>query len=86
MDIRILDHIGDKDMANERTVILDNGNKIHMKRSDPFGFIAVNWDKGQMPAKLKGQFTSFDEARRAVDGYLAELNRAVVGTQDTVKK
>lgn len=85
-DVKILDHIGEKDMANERTVLLDNGNKIHMKRYDPFGHIKINWDKGQMPQKLRGEFTSFDEARKAVSRYLSDLSRTAVGEDDRIKK
>jgi hypothetical protein len=72
---------------NKRTVELKNGNKLHFKRSDPYGFWTVNYDKGQLPAHLLGQYTSYDRAEAAVKTYLNELGKepAKADAKGTVK-
>jgi len=58
--------------------VLDLGNnKIYFKYTDPYGFIQVNFDKGQMPESLKGSYTSLDAAKIAVKNYLANKKRDV---------
>lgn len=59
-----------KDSGRHRTLEVEGGNKIHFKCSDPYGFWAVNWDKGAMPDELQGNYTSFEEAEKAVRAYL----------------
>lgn len=67
----LLDHSGDKDLANVRVYDLGN-NKIRMTRTDPYGFVEISYERGQIPEHLKGNYTSFEEARRAVDAYLID--------------
>lgn len=64
---------GDKDLGNKRSLTLENGNKIYFERKDPYGFWYIHYDKGQMPEKLRGAYTSYDRAKLAVDSYLANL-------------
>lgn len=68
-----------------RVINLDN-NKIYMKRTDPFGFIEVNFDKGQMPEALAdGKFTTWDAAERAVYQYLREKDRLAEAQKNNKK-
>lgn len=70
--------------SNDRVRVIDLGNnKIYMKQTDPFGLIYVNFDKGQMPDKLKGAYTSFEYAKRAIDQYLSEKKRGRVIKDET---
>ena len=56
---------------NHRIFTLPNGNKVHFKRQDPYGFWSVNYDKGPMPEHLAGAvFTSFYKAEEAVKAHL----------------
>lgn len=55
---------------HKRTVTLDNGNKIHFKKTDPYGFWVVNYNKGQLPKQLKGVYTSYNAAWKHVQAYL----------------
>lgn len=73
-----------KDLGNKRSLTLENGNKIHFERTDPYGFWKVHYDKGQVPEKLKGNYTSFDIAMVAVKSYLAIKNPE--SEEPTVKK
>lgn len=73
------DDQGDKDLSKHRIVELDNDNKIHLERRDPYGLIAVWLEKGQFPAKsqLNGHFTTWDLAYKAVEGYITDRNSVV---------
>lgn len=65
--------------VNERLISIDLGNnKINMKRTDPYGFWTIGFDKGQVPEKLRGLYTSAEVARRAVTAYLDEKGRTPV--------
>ncbi len=64
---------GTKDLGNKRSMTLENGNKIHIEQFDPYGFWRVHYDKGQVPEKLRGHYTSFDRAMVDVKSYLASL-------------
>lgn len=58
--------------ALQRTVDLDNGNKVHYKKDPRFGFWTVNFDKGGIPEVLKGQYTQVQYAEKAVEAYFAK--------------
>jgi hypothetical protein len=75
----------DRDLRNKRSIELTNGNKIHFERSDPYGFWKVHYDKGQVPVKLQGQYTSFEQAEMAVRGYLTDLGKEPVSEQKEQK-
>lgn len=70
--------------TNDRVRVIDLGNnKIYMKQTDPYGFIYINFDKGQLPEDLKSAFTSFEYAKRAIDQYLSRKKRGRVVTDET---
>lgn len=73
------DQQGANDLSKHRVIDLDNGNKVHLERRDPYGFIHVWLDKGQFPDKsiLNGVFTDWHRAYTAVDAYVHERNAAV---------
>lgn len=66
------DIVGDNDITNVREIPLDNGNTLFLKRKDPYGFISVNLAKGQVPEWMRGDYTSWKEASKAVQKYLEE--------------
>jgi len=66
----------DKDLSNDRTLKLDN-NTVHIRKSDPYGFWSISMERGQIPHKLKGHYTSFTEAEKAIMHYLNEKGREV---------
>lgn len=63
------DFFGDKDLSNDRKFILDK-NVLHVRKTDPYGLWHCAYERGQVPSELSGQFTSFDEAKKAVESYL----------------
>lgn len=70
------DHVNDKDLSNERVFDLGT-NKIRVIRTDPYGFWHISFERGQLPKKLKGNYTSFDQAEKAVRAYLTEREREI---------
>lgn len=54
----------------ERFLEID-GNKIFFRYTDPYGFISLSIEKGQLPTVLKtASYTSLDQAYTAVQNYL----------------
>jgi hypothetical protein len=68
----------DEVTTSRRTYELDNGNKLYAERKDPFGFIELHLDKGPLPERLLGKYTSYDEADRAIQQYLSARSREVL--------
>lgn len=61
----------DPDGADRHRIMeLPSGNKVHFKAEDPFGFVRINFDKGPTPEYLSGQYTSFQEAEKAIEAHL----------------
>lgn len=65
------DLFGDKDLANERIFSVGK-NKLRVKKSDPYGFWNCSYEKGITPEELSGSFTSFEEARKAIENYFTK--------------
>lgn len=72
-----------KDDPRVKVIELDN-NKLIMKRTDPYGFISLNFERGQLPESLKGQFTTWEAARAAVDNYLTLKGREEVSQVEPI--
>lgn len=60
-----------------RTYDLGN-NKAFIKQTDPYGFIYITLERGQLPDKLQGAYTSYDYAERDLKRYLQDKKRKVV--------
>lgn len=63
-----------RDLPAVKRIELEN-NTIYIKKTDPYGFWTVNFDKGQMPENLRGSYTSFSDAEREVLTYLRNKKR-----------
>lgn len=69
-----------------RTIELENGNKLFMTRSDPYGFITLSLMKGPLPDHLKDQsFTDWSFAIIAADKYLEQRKMVVKEIKDNTK-
>jgi len=69
-----------RDVPKVKEFVLDNGNKIYIKADGPSSFFRINYDKGQVPAKLTGAYTSYYFAVRAMEQYLASVGRTIVSS------
>lgn len=63
-----------RDLPNVRQYDLGN-NKINIERHNPFGFWKLKLERGQLPEKYRGWYTSVDDARKAVLDYLHEKGK-----------
>ena len=66
------DPVGPYDYPPRREIDLGNGNKIYLKKTDPFGFFKFNLERGQLPSWIQGEYTSITEAEKALDKYLKD--------------
>lgn len=62
-----------RDLPKERVIAVDNGVAFHITQEDPHGFWYVHREKGQIPAKLSGAYTTFQKAQAAVNLYISSL-------------
>lgn len=77
--------MGLKDVPNQQYIDLDNGNKLNLTRRDPFGFIYLSLDKGQLPATLAGSaFTDWAQAKIAALAYVKERQETVAELKECV--
>lgn len=53
-------------------------NKVRFEKRDPFGFWFISLEKGQFPEAMKGSYTSFDEATKAVKIWIHNKRDKVV--------
>lgn len=68
----------DKDLSTDRTMNLHN-NVVHVYKEGPYGMWFVRLEKGNLPDKLKGAYTSFYEAEKAVKYYYVEEKNRKLG-------
>jgi len=73
------DHVDpSKDFPDPRVIDLGN-NKLYIGRDmDQNGFYKIWFDKGQIPESLKGKYTSYLLAEKAVRHYLDAKRREIV--------
>lgn len=82
----VLDEDYDKEhMGKFRKINLDN-NIVHIKCEDPYGFWYISLEKGQVPEKLKGSYTTFDLAFRDVKIWLANKKEPYIPSLEAKKK
>lgn len=66
-----------EDEPYDRIITLSNGSKLHIKRGGRFGYYTVNYDKGQVPKSLQGNFTTLHDIMVAIQNYLNERNKQI---------
>jgi hypothetical protein len=75
-----------KDLSPVRVLTLEDGQKMRIKRTDPFGHWHIHFDKGQVPRLLGGAYTTFSKALADVEDYLAEKGRKISTLNERVTK
>lgn len=65
-------------VTSTKTFELDTGNTIYAERRNPYGHIHLHFDKGPLPEKLQGAYTSYDEAEKAINRYLADKKKTAI--------
>lgn len=74
------------DLSRTRIFELDNGNKLYAKQTDPYGFWYLNLDKGQLPDRFKGAYSTWDALKMDVDRYQVIRQNAVTEILQTEKE
>ena len=62
---------------NKRTISLKSGNKLICTRTDPYGFWSISFERGAVPNELKGSYTTFNNAMRAIELWVERSNKEV---------
>lgn len=60
-----------------KEIILKDG-KYNLTRVNPYGFIKISAERGQLPDKLKGWYTTWEDAERDLTMYLQTKGREVI--------
>lgn len=69
-DIFLDSHDPSRDLGRERKIEVVNEPSFILQQYDPHGFWRVRREHGQIPDKLKGDYTTFRAATEAVEGYI----------------
>jgi hypothetical protein len=71
--------------SRERFITLPNGNKLRLTAKDPYGFIYLSLEHGQLPESLKdAAFTSWQHAEIEARKYIAKM-KVVMDEHDATK-
>lgn len=66
-----------------RVIELENGNKLNMTRIDPYGFIKLSLEHGQMPESLKDAlYTDWGQAELAARKYVSQRQTVLAEIKD----
>lgn len=76
--------IGDEDaeFTSQKTLILNNRNKVILRRTDPYGFVKIIFGKGRTPERLSGVFTSYHDAEKLLLAYLKSNDIKILDASD----
>ncbi len=72
-----------------RTIELENGNKLNLTITDPYGFIHLSLERGQLPDNLKDMsYTDWHHAEIAAKKYVADRQSvlAEIKVKEPIKK
>ncbi len=72
-----------RDYSRVRTIEVE-GNRINLTQTDPYGHWFISWDKGKLPERLSGAYTSYPLAREAILNHLENTGRKVIKIKETV--
>lgn len=82
------DFTGDNSLGRARQVTLEDGTKLWVKASDPYGFWRVSYDKGKPDPKFDQEFTSFAKALAFIEGWSStrKKGKATVAMPENAKE
>lgn len=62
----------DKEHGGKSHKITLPNNTVHIRCEDPYGFWKISLEKGQLPEKFKGEYTTLTQAIRAAETWCSE--------------
>lgn len=69
-----------------RTIELENGNKLNLTRTDPYGAIVLSLERGQLPEAFRGSYTDWYQAEIAAHKYVLERQSVVAELKEKEPK
>ena len=76
------DYTLDDQFERKRSFALSNGNTLYAERTDPYGFWKLHLDKGQLPERYLGLYTTWDAVIQDVERY--ETDRKLAAEEVTL--
>jgi hypothetical protein len=73
-----------RDVAQSRRFDLDT-NTVIARRTDPHGFIYLNYERGSIPSKYAGAYTSWSLVEEAVRALTAERDAVKAEQQEDAR-
>lgn len=64
-----------KDLLRIRLVDIGKDQPVKIVAEDPYGFWSIYWHAGVTPEELRGKFTDYEYAKKALDQYLDKQAR-----------
>lgn len=77
----IFDPEYDKEHTGSKKKIELDGNTVHIETRDPYGFWHLSLEKGQLPEKYKGGYTTFTQALNAANEWLRNKKTAYIPSE-----
>lgn len=75
--------------SDKETVVeieLESGNKAIIKQSQPDGFWRIHYERGELPEKLSGGYTTAEYAARAVKTHIETKPRPTKIKETVIKE
>lgn len=61
-----------------------DGNTIYARRVNPYGFLYLSLEQGELPIKYQGAYTGLDQASLAIDHYIDDYRREASSGKEVV--
>lgn len=72
-----MDDYDKTEWTSKKEIILKDG-KYNLTRLNPYGFIKISAERGQVPESLQGSYTTYDQAEVALRAYLGSKGREII--------
>jgi hypothetical protein len=80
----IIEREGYPDLLDRRYIDFGD-NTIYATQEDPYGFWHLSLDKGQLPERYRGSYTTWGDCERAAQIYLRERGERTVERQEPLE-
>lgn len=63
-------HASDRDLDTNRVIVVNSGERVTVRKDNQYGFWTLHLEKGQLPARYRGKYTSYSDAKKDLVIYL----------------
>lgn len=68
----------DRDLKTERYIHLNDKSKVTVRKDDVYGFWSLHLEKGRLPDKWRGKYTSYQAAKKDLELLLKQKLKYIV--------